>query len=222
MKKLCFLLLSTSFLFSQTTPAERKNSIAIFGGMGVHLVSAPDVVDYINTIAAFSHRVDDFGTAVDFFGGVEFPIDDEWGMKVEHSYLFKSYSVLGNLGGTYDFFYSVHSPSLLIQKIISGRGYFLKLGAGGGYHVGYASQKVSTFGTTTEYSADGIGVKAEIVGQTAFDDHLYGYIGGSLGWEFIGELKDKKDVKLTASNSTKPVSVRYVHAGIRFGINYYF
>ncbi len=222
MKKLCFLLLSTSFLFSQTTPVERKNSIAIFGGMGVHLVSAPDVVDYINTIAAFSHRVDDFGTAVDFFGGVEFPIDDEWGMKVEHSYLFKSYSVLGNLGGTYDFFYSVHSPSLLIQKIISGRGYFLKLGAGGGYHVGYASQKVSTFGTTTEYSADGIGVKAEIVGQTAFDDHLYGYIGGSLGWEFIGELKDKKDVKLTASNSTKPVSVRYVHAGIRFGINYYF
>ncbi len=222
MKKLTFLLLIPSFLFSQSTPIERNNSFAVFGGMGVHLVSAPDVVEFINTTSAFSQRVDDFGTAVDFFGGIEFPIDGEWGMKAEHSYLFKSYSVLGNLGGTYDFFYSVHSPSLMVQKIISGRGYFVKLGAGGGYHVGYASQKVSTFGTTTEYTADGIGVKAEIVGQTAFDDDLYGYIGGSLGWEFIGELKDNNGIELTAPNSSKPVTLQYFHAGIRFGINYYF
>lgn len=222
MKKLAFLFLISSFLFSQTAPVERKNSFAVFGGMGVHLISAPDVVDYINTIATFSQRVDDFGTVVDFFGGIEFPIDDAWGMKVEHSYLFKSYSVLGNLGGTYDFFYAVHSPSLIIQRIISGRGYFMKLGAGGGYHVVYASQKVSTFGTTKEYSAEGLGVKAEMVGQTAFDDNLYAYIGGSLGWEFIGELKDKNCVQLTAPNSTKSVTLQYFHAGIRFGINYYF
>ncbi len=218
------LLCCCSFLFSQTKPVaiERKNSFAVFGGMGVHLVSAPDVVEYINSIAAFSRRVGDVGTAVDFFGGVEFPIDDEWGIKIEHSYLFKSYSVLSNFDGTYNFFYSVQSPSIIIQKIISGQGYFVKLGAGGGYHFGNASQTVSTFGTTTEYSTNGIGVKTEAVGQTAFDENLYGYIGGSLGWEFLGDLKEHNGKKLTAPNSTTTVSLRYFHAGIRFGINYYF
>ncbi len=226
-----FVLLITiagtlSFAQSSTSPktvaVERKNTIALFGGMGVHMVSAPDVVDYINTVSTFAQRVDDFGVAVDFFGGVEFPIDDEWGLKLEHSYLFKSYTVQGNLSGTYEIFYATQSPSLIIQKIISGKGYFVKFGAGGGYHFGSMTQKISTFGTTNEYSSNGIGVKTEIVGQTAFGDNVYGYIGGSLGWEFMSGLKEKNGKALNAPGSTKTVSLSYFHAGIRFGMNYYF
>jgi hypothetical protein len=217
LKNLMLFLLFSATVSAQTKSiaVERKNSIAVFGGMGVHMVSAPDVVEYINSISTFAQRVDDFGVAVDFFGGVEFPIADEWGVKLEHSYLFKSYSFPGKLGGTFDIFYATQSPSVIIQKIITGRGFFVKLGAGGGYHFGTLTQEHSTLGTTNKYSANGIGVKAEAIGQTAFDDNTYGYIGGSLGWEFY-------DTKFMMPNSAQPVSLRLFHAGIRFGMNYYF
>ncbi len=218
---MCFITMLTAQP-KKSNAVERANTFAVFGGMGVHMVSAPGIVEYINSVSTFAQRVNDFGAAVDFFGGVEFPIDDDWGVKLEHSYLFKSYTVSGNLGGTYDIFYANQSPSVIVQKIIVGKGYFVKLGAGGGYHFGSLIEKVSTFGTTTEYSASGIGLTIEAVGQTAFDDNVYGYIGGSLGWEFMSDLKENNGKKLTLPNSAKTVSLDYFHAGIRFGMNYYF
>lgn len=221
----CWLVLfAGAQLFSQSKSVamERTNTIALFGGMGVHMVSASDIVNYINSVSTFDQRVNDFGATVDFFGGAEFPINDEWGVKVEHSYLFKSYSFPGKLGGTFEIFYANQSPSIIIQKIIAGKGYFVKFGTGGGYHFGTMTQKISTFGTTTEYTSNGIGVKTEIVGQTAFDENLYGYIGGSLGWEFMSDLKESNGAVLTVPNSSETVSLSYFHAGIRFGMNYYF
>lgn len=218
------MLSCATILFSQTKSiaVERKNTVAVFGGMGVHMVSAPDIVEYINSVSTYAQRVNDFGAAVDFFGGIEIPLDDEWGVKLEHSYLFKSYTFDGNLSGTYELFYATQSPSIIIQKIIVGKGYFVKCGAGGGYHFGKMTQKVSTFGTTSEYSANGIGLKGEIVGQTAFGDDLFGYIGGSLGYELMSDLKDSDKKNLTAPGSSKGVTLSYFHAGIRFGLNYYF
>lgn len=228
MKYVLLIIISGTLSFAQSSSSlksvavERKNTFALFGGMGVHMVSAPDVVEYINTVSTFAQRVDDYGVAVDFFGGVEIPIDEGWGLKLEHSYLFKSYTVDGNLTGTYEIFYANQSPSLIIQKIISGKGYFVKFGAGGGFHFGTMTQKVSTFGTTNEYSSNGIGLKTEIVGQTAFGENVYGYIGGSLGWELMSDLKEKNGKALLVPGSTKTVSLSYFHAGIRFGMNYYF
>lgn len=204
-----------------STIVERDNGLALFGGMGIHLVAAPDIVDYINAKALFSQRVDDFGTGIDFFGGGEVPLSAEWGLKVEHSYLFKSYTFPGRAGETIDFFYAVHAPTLLVQRVYSGFGYFVKIGLGGGYHFGSAEQKVSTFGVRTTYTSSGMGVKAELVGQTAFDEQMFGYIGGSLGWEFLGELKDKSGNTLLFPNTSSGVSLRYFHTGIRFGVTYY-
>jgi hypothetical protein len=222
--RLLLILLCATFLSAQTksVAVERKNTGAVFGGMGVHMVSAPGIVEYINSTATSAQRVNDFGAAVDFFGGIEFPVSDEWGVKLEHSYLFKSYTYDGKLSGTYDLYFETQSPSVIIQRIIAGKGYFVKFGAGGGYHFGTVIQKISTFGTTSEYTANGIGVKGEIVGQTAFGEDLFGYIGGSIGYEFIGDLKDEKGNNLTASSSSKAVTLNYFHVGIRFGLNYYF
>ena len=223
MKSVILFLFSIASLSAQEKPiaVERKNTLSVFGGMGVSMVSASDVVEYINSVSTFAQRVNDYGAAVDFFGGFEIPIDDEWGLKIEHSYLFKSYTFDGNLNGTYEFFYALQSPSVMIQKIITGKGYFVKVGAGGGYHFGTATQTISTFGTKTIYTTSGVGLKAEIVGQTAFGENLYGYIGGSLGYGFMGDLKDGDNKKLTAPNSAKSVSLSYFYAGLRFGMSYY-
>jgi hypothetical protein len=226
MKKISYVLLMCSAVsLSQTTHAvviNNKNSISAFAGMGINRVAAADIVEYINSISLYTQQVSAFTTAVDFFGGVEFPVSDEWGMKIEHSYLFSSYNVDGKSGGTYNFFYAVHAPSVMVQRVITGNGYFFKLGAGGGYHFGSVEQKASLYGATTNYSSRGIGIKLDAVGQTAFDESLFAYIGVTTGWEFVGDLKDESGNKLYLPASTTSVSLNYFYAGVRFGLSFYF
>jgi hypothetical protein len=70
------------------------------------------------------------------------------------------------------------------------------------------------------YSANGIGVRAETVGQTAFDEDLFGYIGVHLMWEFLGEAKNEQGKNLRARDVNASLSM--FAAGIRFGLMYYF
>ncbi|MFA6542669.1 MAG: hypothetical protein WCT99_13800 [Bacteroidota bacterium] len=202
---------------------QREQSLGISAGMGVNVVRAAGVVDYINSTALFSQRVDDWGTAVNFFGGIEIPIGSEWNIKFEHSYLFKSYSFIGTNGGTYDLFYSSHSPSILLQRVVSGKGYFVKFGAGGGPHFGSVKQDVSLYGTSSTYRSSGFGLLCELSGQTAFDDHLYGYIGGVIAGEFLGTIGTGKST-VSSDPSEVPGTVRLnsFSAGLQFGISYYF
>ena len=219
------LVVYSSLAFAQNSArfSQRQNSFALFGGMSINAVAASDIVDYINTVSTYAQRVDNFASAVDFFGGIEFPVGGTWGIKLEHTYLFKSYTILGNAGETYDFFYSVHAPSVLVQKVITGEGYFVKFGAGGGYHIGGAEQKISTYGSTSDYTAKGIGLKAEVVGQTAFDENFFGYIGGHLGWEFLGKLHNTAEGQTLSlpNDESRTVKLNYFFAGIRFGVIYY-
>ena len=199
---------------------ERENGTAVFGGMGIHLVAAPSLTDYINRIAISTQRADDFVTAVEFFGGIELPINEEWGIKAEHSYLFKSYDVAAGAAGNYQLNYDVHAPSILLQRVYSGKGYFFKISGGGGYHFAHGNEKLSIAGLDNNFSAKGIGMRFEINGQTAFDEYLFGYISGVTGWEFLGALADEQKNKPAFFNEQKRLN--YFFAGLRFGLIYYF
>lgn len=209
-------------MFGQTKFVERENGIAAYAGMGVAMVSAPDLVGYINATAIPSRRVNDFNTAIDFFGGIEIPLSAAWGVKIDYQYLFSSVSFTGMSGAQYDIFYALKTPVVLIQHIITGRGYFVKLGAGAGYHFGNASEKISTFGVETEYSTRGVGVRGEIVGQTAFDENFFGYIGGQLALGWTGTLKDDSGTALSNTVRSATASLDHFSAGLRFGVMYYF
>lgn len=226
MKKIFYLIIFCSLICfpqnKQVVVMNNKNTFSIFAGMGINRVAPTDVVKYINSISLYSDQVSTFATAVDFFGGIEFPISDGWGLKIEHSYLFSSYNVAGKNNDTYNFFYAVNAPSVIVQKIITGHGYFLKFGGGGGYHFGSAEQKSSLYGADTKYSSRGIGIKADAVGQTAFDENLFAYIGATAGWEFVGDLKDANGNTLYLLGTTNPVSLNYFYVGIRFGLSFYF
>jgi hypothetical protein len=202
--------------------AERENGIAVFSGMGVAMVSASDLVGYINATAIPSQRVNDFTAAIEFFGGIEIPISAAWGVKFEHQYMFSSVSFTGTNGGLYDIFYALNTPSVLIQHVLTGRGYFVKIGAGAGYHFGKASQKISTFGVETEYAAHGFGGRGEIVGQTAFDENFFGYIGGQLAWGWTGTLHNASGTALSNTIRSTSASLDHFSAGLRFGVMYYF
>ena len=106
---------------------------------------------------------------------------------------------------------------LMAQYVIPGKGYFLKLSGGGGYHWGEVTLPTQITTTETTYRASGIGMRIEAEGQTAFDAHLFGYISGSLGFEALG--------KVTSAEGLEPIrgtiSLKYVSAGVRFGLMYY-
>lgn len=215
------ILIVSTCAFAQGEMIAKKDGVSAFAGMGIQLVKAGDMVRYINATSTFAQRVDDFGVGIEFFGGIEVPISDQWGLKVEHAYLFKSYTFLATNGATHDLFFAVNAPSVIVQRVVTGKGYVVTFGAGGGYHFGSAEQTISTFGGKTRYTASGIGIKGEIVGQTAFDEYLFGYIGGHIAWDFLGELKDDKGIILANTVRKTQAGLDLFSAGIRFGIIYY-
>jgi hypothetical protein len=201
---------------SGTAVAVSENTVGIYGSMGVHLLSDASVVNYINQNGLASSLVPSWGTAIEFVGGVEIPVSRSWGVKVEHSYLFKSYT-LYNVGASNDFHYNVQAPTLMLQYVIPGKGFFVKFSGGGGYHWGALTSPDRIAGETT-YHASGLGIRGEAEGQTAFDEHLYGYIGGVIGVEELG--------RVTSPGGQDPpygaVSINYITVGLRFGLMYYF
>ena len=201
-------------------PKVRANTFSLYGGMGISLAAAPATVDYLNTLVDASQRVDEFATAVEFFGGAEFPVTDEWGGALEYSYLFKSYTLPTSFAGTYTLFYNIHMPTAMVHYIIPGQGYFLKFGGGAGYHAGSITQTSSFYGTDSSYTAHGLGVKLQAAGQTAFDEHLFAYIGGDMRWELLGAVKNADGKELR--NRGEAASLSMFTVGLKFGLIYYF
>ncbi len=107
----------------------------------------------------------------------------------------------------------------MADYVVTGEGYFLKFGGGIGYHTGSLELK-DAFGNDITYSAHGIGLKAQAVGETAFDDHLYGYIGGDMRWEQFGQL-DNGSSTVPPSNGRVP-SLSMFTVGLKFGLTYLF
>ena len=196
----------------------RENTFSIYGGMGISIADAPGLVKYLNTLENPT-VLNNFATDVEFFGGAEFPLSFEWGGALEYAYLFKSYSLSVGDAGTYTVFYSLHMPTAMVHYVVTGEGYFLKFGGGIGYHTGSLEQK-DPYGSDITYSAHGIGLKGQAVGQTAFDEHLYGYIGGDMRWELLGKLKSDNGTVL--QNQGRVASLSMFVVGLNFGVVYYF
>ncbi|MFQ5797834.1 MAG: hypothetical protein ACE5H0_03960 [Bacteroidota bacterium] len=191
------------------------------GGMGVSTVSAGDVVDYINTLATPTERIDEFGTAVEFFISPEFQLNASWGLKAEYSYLLKSYIIPAEgATGTYDFTYDVHMPTLVLQYLIIREGYLFKFGAGVGYHFG--SFSVGFPPSEIVSAAQGFGGKLEAAGHTSLGGNLYGIIAGDIRLDFVGDLESKNGQKLGSVVSQDNVSLHFFSLGIKFGLSYYF
>lgn len=205
-----------------SSPADQDtvNRVSIYGGMGIHGTDAPGIEDYLSSVNRTVSHALSFATTIEFFGGIELPLSRSWALKAEHAYLFKSYTLDPTTYGTDNLKYNVQAPMLMAQYVIPGRGYFFKFGAGGGYHWGTIDVHQSTNGQDILYKAHGVGMRAELEGQTAFDRHLFGYFSGTLGFEELGKAATDDGLYLTSASGA--VSLNYFTAGIRFGLMYYF
>jgi hypothetical protein len=196
-----------------------RSSAAFSAGMGVSYLNAPNVVDYLNKYASQADRVADFTPAVEFFVAPELSLSSTLILRVEYAYLLKSYSLSG-LGGVYSFEYSVHMPTAVLDYLLKGDGFYVKVGGGMGYHFGKFSYLFPNSNSEARFTSSGVGIKLELMGNTAFGESLYGLIGGDLRLDYIGALKD--DSGNGPSQATGNVKLRFASAGIKFGLVYYF
>ncbi len=212
------MLLAGAGAYGQSDSAAHTGKYwGISAGLGATVVKAADVVDYINMTYQPADRIADFGTAVEFFGSAESQVSDSWMLKAEYSYLLKSYNVAAMESP--EVTYTIQMPTLLAEYFISGKGYLFQFGGGVGYRS--ARLTIQYFGEQN-YHAHGAGFKLEAVGNTAFDEHLFGYIGGDLRADITGDFTDTSGKVLTNPLTGQGVSMNYLGIGLKFGLTYYF
>jgi hypothetical protein len=214
---LAVLLPSRATLFAQENGPQR--SLAFSAGMGVSYINAPSIVDYLNKYTSQADKVADFTPAVEFFAAPEVQLNSTLILKLEYAYLLKSYSLVESQG-TYSFEYSVHMPTVVLNYLLEGDKFYVKVGGGLGYHFGKFNYLFPNASSEARLTGSGVGLKLELIGNTAFGESLYGLIGGDIRLDFIGALKDSGGN--APVGAIDPVKLRFASAGIKFGLIYYF
>ncbi len=187
----------------------------ISGGIGVTMINVGDVVDFISNGTNQSR----FATAGEFFGAAEIQVADEWGVKLEYSSLVNSYNIPQS-GIALSYSYNVQMPSIILHRIITGKGYLLKFGGGGGYHMASFNQDYPS--GHPSYSAKGVGLKLDAEGNSAFDEHLFAFIGADVRDDILGTLKDSQGNALINPSYGTNVKMNFISVGIKFGLSYFF
>lgn len=201
-------------------PPPRLPRIGISGGMGVSYVNAQDIVDRVNGSGVLYERVPDFKAAAKFFCACTVPLSADWLLKFEYAYLVGSYTPGSSFGPT-EFFFNSHMPTIIGQYVLFEEDvYNVRIGAGAGYHFGSYSEK--WFNVNGRFTASGIGALIDFEANTAFGENLFGYLGGDINWEFIGDLRDGNGQPPAGGLSGPEASLNFFSIGARLGFTYYF
>lgn len=186
----------------------------VSAGLGIDAFSTPTVTDYINRVAQPREAVEEFSTAVEFSVTTEVKVSAEWSAGLDYNYLVKSYSVEG-VGGGSKFTYGAHMPFLVVHYVIPWQHSRLKVGGGAGMVLSTFEEQLFGGSSIRRYQARGGGVKLEAVGNSRFDDHLYGVIAADIRWVFGGTFHDGTS---DASIGTVRAEGGYFTVGLKFGI----
>ncbi len=161
--------------------------VGVSAAMGISAMTAPGTIDYMNAVgqATSAERVSEFTSITDFTITPEIRILEEWSAGVEYSYRVTTFTV-NSSGGRSQFDYSAHHGGIVAHYLIEGRGSLVRLGGGVSAVLGKFSQALFGSSVFSDFQASGGSIKLEAIGDTAFDDHLSGTIGGNMLWVFGG------------------------------------
>jgi hypothetical protein len=221
-------LLAVSVVSAQSapqTPEVQSSSrfVDLTVGMGIDMHSASSLVSYLNLMAQprSDEKLYDFSSAVEFYAVPEVQVSQQWSLGIEYALLIKSYAIDDRSGfSRSDFSYQIHMPTFLVHRLLLGEGYRVKLGGGLGYHVANFTQSFPTNGSEETVSAQGFAVKLDAIGNTKFDDTLYGSIGVDLRWDLEGTLKHASGA-VPATNTSVPLpKMNFFSAGLKFGFSF--
>ncbi len=179
-------------------------------GMGISFVTAPDLRDYINYNFGQGNQLATFNSVVEFFGEVDFPVNDNWDLGVEYAVNIFSYNTPIFGTGIYEISYNQHMPSALIYYVVKGEGYKIKLGGGAGYRYVALDEKIIE---TVSYSSSGFGMLLRAQGLTLLSGNLYAYIGGDMRLDFPAEI---------VREQTDNIKLNSLAFGVKLGVSYLF
>jgi len=206
--------------------ADTPLRIALAGGMGVIYMSMTDVVDLANNASASLggyQRLPEFKAAAEFFGALTIPLTTDWELKFEYAYLLATYNVATAYGsGEAEYTAMAHLPSLIVQyEVLKAPVYNVKIGGGGGYHIGTLA--VKNFTQEDDYSGNGPGIVLDVEGNTAFGESLFAYLGVNVRWDFIGTLTNGAGMGPSLMTATQTgTTMEFFGLGARLGFTYYF
>jgi len=217
-----FVTMTASTMFAQPDTSEAGRRLAgISAGIGVTMVLAHDIVDYVNFRYAPASKLDDFSSAAEFYGAGEAQVSEAWGIRIEYAYLLKSYSVPQPQGPDFIFSYGVHMPMAVAQRIFRGEGYDFKFGGGLGYAVAQFSEEGS-FYLNDQYTSRGVGLKLTTEADTEFDEHLFGQIALDARKTFMTPFRRSDGTEMMIPVRNRPATMNFFSLGLKFGLMYYF
>ncbi|MEP0821898.1 MAG: hypothetical protein HRF44_03525 [Ignavibacterium sp.] len=211
-----FLLCITLSSGSVAQATAKNEAFGISASLGVDLLSAPAIADYLTIIAGPAERVDEFTSAVEFAVAPEIRIVRDWSAGLEYAYLVKSYS-LQSSGGSSNVSLRVHLPSLCVHYVFRDERTRIKIGGGAGPVLGTMEEQLfgSTVGRT--FRARGAGLKLEMAGSSKFDDHFFAHISVDMRWIGGGTFKEGAAEARFAGTAA---DLDLFTVGLKFGVGF--
>ncbi len=195
--------------------------IGLGGGMVVCTIDAKNLTDYMNSYSASSQTITSWNIAGEFWVAPEFHLSADISLKIEYAYLLNSHKIDDPYStGQLDFSYGVHMPSVIVQYMYIGRGYFLKFGGGVGYYFAVLDQKFPSYLGSSRSSASGIGLKLDASGQTPLSENVFLILGTGMRFSFIGKFHG--GIFDVPPGSSRSVSMNFISLGVTLGFIYYF
>jgi hypothetical protein len=214
---LAILLLALTISSGSVAQASTEDiRFGISASLGIDALSTPSIAEYLSVVAGPGERIDEFTSAIEFAVAPEVRLSRSWSAAVEYVYLTKTYSLQGSGGGS-TVSLGVHLPFLLIHYVIPSERTRIKLGGGAGPAFGTLDTQLFGSLVTRTFRARGGGVKLEAVGNTKFDDHLYGVMSIDLRWVLGGTYKEGT---AEARLADAVADLNYFSLGLKFGIEF--
>ncbi len=190
--------------------------LAVAAGLGLEYYNAPSLTQYF---AATTGGVTPgtFVTSVQLVASADYFILSDWTLGIEYAYLTNQSS-----GNSIQITYSYSLPTLMLRKVLAGDNYYLRFGGGIGYHSSSLSQDIQAYGSTTDYSSSGIGLKFDAALDSKLGEDFYARVNADAREEFTGNLKAKDGTPLTNAANSRQVNSDLSGVGITFGLVYYF
>ncbi len=192
----------------------------ISAGMGFNVINASYLTEYINTnFAPPGNRLDDFSSAIEFYGEFGYQIYDDFGIALDYSNVIYSFNTLSYVG-TYDISYLHFKPSVIAYYLLSGTGYQFKFGGGIGPRFVSLDEKLPNFAVASSYKSTGYGIVLRGSGNTLLSGDMYANIGIDFRYDISGDLKGNKEL-YDFINKTE-VNLNGITFAVKLGITYFF
>ncbi len=206
----------TSIIIMLAGQSAMAQNFSATAGLGLEYYNAPSLSQYFaGTTGGVTPGT--FTTSVQLEAGIEYFIVEDWALGIEYAYLTNQ-----STGNSIQINYSYSLPSITLRKVITGDNYYLRLGGGIGYHFSSLSQDILAYGSTTDYSASGLGLKFDAAIDTKLGENFYARVDADARAEFTGNLKEKDGTALMNNNNSREVSSNLSGVGVTLGLVYYF